>query len=404
MSDHAILSPSSADRWLTCRGSVILEKNMPDVESEYAKEGTNAHSYASWLLEQPELEFGWPTGYQGEWSPDMHDNIEPYYFAIKEQAKGHTLLVEQRLPIGHVTLERDAHGTGDAIVIHADGNIIEINDFKYGMGVKVYAKKNRQMMLYALGAIHQFEAFGDFKKIVLRIHQPRLNHLDDWDCTREELEDFAAEVKLKAYFIWCLMRGEVEFNPEQDLVPTEKGCMFCKAKASCPALIKHAFTTISEDFVDLDKNLPAVVDKAVVNVDKLDNKKLSLIMQQAGLIEDFIKAIRARVETELFAGREVPGFKLVEGKKGNRKWEDEAVAEQEMKDLGVPPDLIYTKEVISVSKAEKLLKKDKKVWVKLHDLITQSDGKPSVAPSTDPRPALKIGAAEDDFEMLEDKV
>ena len=40
---HALLSASSAARWLNCPPSVRLTENMPDTESIYAKEGTLAH-------------------------------------------------------------------------------------------------------------------------------------------------------------------------------------------------------------------------------------------------------------------------------------------------------------------------------------------------------------------------
>lgn len=401
---HAILSPSSADRWMVCPGSVLMEQGIPDVESEYSKEGTMAHELATLMLNNPvrvltkaEIENVGNFDYenQGEY-------VHNYVYEVHKLSEGHTLLVEQRLPIGHITLEEDAEGTSDATIIHTDGLTIEVNDLKFGMGVKVYAKRNRQMMLYALGAVHQFEALGDFQKIVMRIHQPRLNHLDEWECSRDELEEFASEVKFRADFIWRLVRGKVDFKPDQDLVPTEKGCMWCKAKAICPAYAQQVINIVAGDFMDLTKNPVAKLSKAARNIDKIDNKKLAWFMQNLGLIEDWAKGVRARVEAELFAGHEVPGFKLVEGKKGNRKWDDEDLVEAKMKKLKLASKDMYVTEIISVAKAEKLLKKEPKKWEALLGFISQTEGKPSVAPSIDPRSGLLVGAIENDFDVIKE--
>lgn len=397
MSEHALLSPSSADRWMVCRGSVLMERGIPSVDSEYAAEGTLAHKIAAEYLETGAAET------VGDMSDEDCEKILEYTNEIKKLSKDHQLLVEQRLPIGHITLEEDACGTGDAIIIHNDGETLEVNDLKFGMGVKVYAKKNKQMMLYALGALHQFSVLGNFKKFILRIHQPRLNHLDDWECSLDELLEFADEVKFNAQFIWRLYRGEVEFKPKEDLVPTEKTCMFCKAKAICPALAEHTLNIVAEDFVDMTKKVPAKFDNSISKIDTLDSKKLSWYMQNVGLIEDFIKAVRAKVEGELLKGNEVPGFKLVAGRKGPRKWEDEEIVAGELEAIKVSEKTIYKRKLISPADAEKVFKSHPKIWAHLLSFVTQSDGSPSVAPSTDPRPALALTKAEDEFDVIEEK-
>ena len=388
---HALLAPSSAKRWLTCPGSVLMERGIPDVESDYAAEGTAAHFLAATALR---TDGRVPNG-------DSADPIQEYVDRIRESAQGHTLLVEQRLPIGHVTLEDDAAGTADAIVIHDDGKIIEINDLKFGMGVKVYAERNEQMMLYALGALRQFTVLGEFEKVILRIHQLRLNHLDEWECSVVELEEFADEVRVRAQFIWRLLKGEVEFKPSEDLCPSDDACRFCKARSTCPALTEHVLKTVAEDFVDLTKNPVAKLNPAMQKLHHATNEQLSWFMQNLNLIETWVKAVRQKAEGELLAGHDIPGFKLVAGKKGNRKWEDEAKAEEVLKAMRLKQDEMYSMKIISPAVAEKKFKDAPRRWARVKDMIVQSEGQPSVASSTDPRPALQVGAVEDAFEMIE---
>ena len=404
MSDtkHAILSPSSAERWLLCPASVLMEKGIPDVASKYAAEGTAAHALAALML-SPEnmttealdsVDRIHPT------DDEMYGYVQTYVDKIKELAEGHNLLVEQKLPIGHVTLEDGAEGTGDAVIIRSD-DVIEVNDLKYGMGVKVYAAKNKQMMLYALGALRHFSFLGDFKKVVIRIHQPRLQHYDEWECSIADLNTFADEARSSAHFIWRLWRGEVALRPAEDFCPSENTCRWCKAKATCPVLSAHIANIVAEDFDVISSNPIAKLNPIAHKIKHATNDELAWLMDNVGVVEDWCKAIRAKVESEMLSGNVVPRWKLVVGKKGNRKWLDETAAEEKMKALGAEANQMYETKLVTPAKAEKIFNKKSEVWKGVADLITQEGGRLSVAPITDPRETVVIGATEDDFEVIE---
>ena len=200
-----------------------------------------------------------------------------------------------------------------------------------------------------------------------------------WVQTVEELEAFGETIAKAA---------AQAVMPDAPLNPTTKGCKFCKAKATCPALKQEIAEVVghlatADDFADL----------AEANTDSL-----ATAMTKVPLVEHWCLAIRAEVERRMFSGVEVPGFKIVEGRQGNRAWSDAEEAEKTLKGFRLKSEEIYDYKLISPTTAEKLLKKKKpKWWEKLQGLISRAPGKPSVAPVTDKRPAMDVKSVPADF-------
>ena len=65
---------------------------------------------------------------------------------------------------------------------------------------------------------------------------------------------------------------------------------------------------------------------------------------------------------------------------------------------------MYDFSIISPTTAEKRLKDSPKRWSRLQPLITQSDGKPSVAPLSDRRPAIEVRSIEEDLEDVSEEL
>jgi hypothetical protein len=383
---------------MRCPGSVQACADLPDESSKFADEGTAAHFLASECLGRGDEPFshlgrtilvsrdgaewlpeGWAAGNAASSflvDQDMCLAVLDYVDYVRgvSKATGGALLVEQRLPISSLTGESGAHGTADAVIL-AEREIIVI-DLKYGRGVAVSAADNEQLQIYALAALREFGLAQDFDRVRMVIHQPRLGAVSEATLSIDDLADFGERVLEAAGFTQY---------PDALLNPSEEACRWCRAKATCPAL--------RAEVVELFGAVPAPqAESADVLAD---------CMAKVDLIEGWCKAVRAEVETRLLTGKPVRGWKVVQGKRGNRKWTSEAEAEEALKAMRIKHDQMYDYSVISPTTAEKLAKTEvigPRQWPKLQALITQAEGKPSVAPESDKRPALVMSAVDEEFE------
>jgi hypothetical protein len=400
---HSKFSASAAKRWMSCPGSMVLQVGVPDRGSKYADEGTRAHQAAEAVLrgQDPAYDDG-----------DMRDHVGVYLDNLKQYADGAELMVEQRLNYStFLGLPTDvAWGTSDAVIIKGDE--IQVHDLKYGQGEIVSPANNPQMQLYALGALAEFDGLaGDFKHVRMVIHQPRVTKApQEWDCTVDELRAFGDEAKQAVHLVRAAEHGFAaiaagtktrEEWEEAYLKPTDDGCRWCRVKATCPKLRAEVVGTVvshvpstPEEFADL-----SVPGKA--HIAPTDDAWLSAAMGKADLIEDWLMAVRAEVERRLLAGTPVTGFKLVQGRQGNRAWVSEEEAEKLLKVFKLKQDEMYNFKVISPTQAEKLLAESSpRRWAKAQEIISRADGKPSVAPLSDKRAALEIKPVAEQFDDL----
>lgn len=412
---HALLSPSGAEGWMTCAGKPLMEKGLPDNANSYSDEGTCAHAVAALHLTEGEpiseyvgrvFEVG--EGRTYTFRADMVEPVQVYVDTVRSYQKSlqnSELFVEVSVPIDHVTGEEGATGTADAVLVSPE-EIICI-DLKFGAGVEVSAERNKQAMLYALGAIRKLDVYGELRRARMVISQPRISPKpSEWDCTVEELEKFADEAMEKATTARLTYESGAtvdEVHANGLLVPSEKGCQFCRAKSTCPALAALVVDD-TEGFEVANGENPT--DKAPVDLAELGAK-----FRRIPLLELYIKAIRAKAEATLFEmgnsteAQAALGIKIVQGKQGNRAWSDDEAAAKMLKHWRLKDELIYKMDLKTPTQIEKVLKEHgKPKWrEEITALVTRAPGKPSVAPLEDPRPAISVQASDEGFTVTEEQ-
>lgn len=434
---HAVHSPSGAKKRFACPGSLAMEDGLPNEGNDYTDEGTAAHALASMCLKDGSH----PSGYIGRvlhvvngvyWPGDtapadnsetntvrsytvdveMAGKVNVYVQSVRKFAEGNTLDVEQALPVGHVSGEEGATGTGDAIIVTADYKELQAHDLKYGMGVEVSAVENEQGLYYLSGALElhraEFEAIGEMpERFRFVIHQPRLDHLSEWSCTYDELMAWQAKARIAEDYARTALEQKASWINTEDppvLVPGEHcKSAFCRARASCPALDKFVQRSVQCDFDVMLTDTKATTAARIPT----DLKELGAKFAVLDIVADWIKQVRARAEAALFDSnnaeevQQALGLKIVQGKKGNRTWKDAAVIEALLKKMRYKTEVIYDLSVKTPPALEKLIGDKPKHWEKIAACITQPDGKPSVAPLSDKRPALDITPKADAFEVIE---
>lgn len=373
---HAVLSPSAASRWLTCTPSARLELQFPDKAGDYAKEGTLAHEFGELFLRQKlgtnvagllakarENEF---------YTPDMETHAEEYaalvwekYEIARKTTPDAILLVEEHIDLTAYVPE--GFGTGDAVIIADD--LLDITDLKYGKGVAVSAKRNKQMMLYALGALLKYSIMYGVNRVRMTIYQPRIGNVSEWEITAADLLEWA-ETELK-------QRAKMAFEGIGEQVPGDH-CRFCRAKAVCKALAEQNLSAAKEEFMQVGLLTPEQVAEILPKLDGLVN---------------WANAVEEYALDQALQGVKFPGFKIVEGRSIRKYADDKKVAERlEANGYG---DIIYKpKELKTITTLEKALTK-KGFEALVGDLIVKPAGKPTLVPESDKRP--EWSSAEEDF-------
>lgn len=424
---HSIWSASKFESIMLCPGKIVLEGGAPDTTNGYAAEGTAAHQVLTWALQEGRPAAAYlgrvihldasgkicepaDAAYTFEVDEEMAEHVQVCVDYVND-LRGDDGVVFADIRVNYSSYlgvaENTAWGTADVIV--ARGNELIVVDFKYGRGVEVDAEKNPQMSLYGLGALQAYQGLvADFERVRMAIVQPRVKRApSEWDCSVEELETWGRSTARSAVASCKLavLTTKDEAWEKTFLRPAEKACKFCKAKATCPALRAEVASTVSssvgapaspDEFADLDV-------AAAEELKYAGDAWLSAALGKLDLIEDWCKAVRAEAERRLLAGQPVPGWKLVQGKKGARQWVDAKAAENALKSMRLKQEEMYDMKLISPTTAEKLYKAGAigpRQWPRLQELITQPEGKPHVAPESDSRPALVVTPVVEEFADL----
>lgn len=366
---HAILSASGASRWMACTPSARLEQQFENKTSQYAEEGTLAHELGELKLRK-ELEGLSTRSFNSKvkkiqenelYTADMPDYVDIYVETCLErvsEAKAKTpdalFKIEQRLDFSEWVPE--GFGTGDFVII-ADGTM-EVCDLKYGKGVPVSAENNKQMMLYALGAISEFSFLYDIEKVRMTIIQPRLDNTSTFEVTVEDILKWAEE--------YVKPRAELAIKGEGEFVAGAH-CRFCRAKSVCKARADKNLELAKYDFQEHNT---------------LDNNDIAYILSKVDELVNWASDVKEYALEQALNGEEFDGFKVVEGR-SNRKYTDVEVIATTLEQNGYT-DIFKPKELLTITNMEKLVGK-RKLNELIGKYIEKPVGKPTLVSITDKR-------------------
>ena len=370
--EHALLSASSAHRWLACPPSAVAAEAYPDQDTEFTREGTLAHVIAEFVArgEDPR---DIPEEFRADVSREMAECAIAYRDYIQEQIKSPdaVVLLEQRVDFS--PWAEGGFGTCDCIILQ--GDTLTIIDYKYGQGVAVDAKDNPQMKLYALGALNDYGFACDAKRVEMHIFQPRIDNISRDETTVDGLLAWAD--KTVKPIAEKAAKGKGTHTPGEH-------CRFCPHAGRCRSLTK-----VCTEYVE--------THQMRVAVPVLAPHEVAEVIRMEPLISLWLKRVKDQALTTLMDGGEIPGFKCVEGKQGNRKWKDDLEVNALLMKNGYSYEEYTKTELLTVAQMEKALGKAK-VETLLGELITREPGKPTIAPETDKRPVYDRTA---DFDNLD---
>ena len=367
---HAILSASSSERWINCPPSARLCENYPDKGSDYAAEGTDAHTLCEYRLKlalgiptkNPIEDLGWYNEEMEECAAAYTAYVMELVEAAKQSGSTPTVLIEQRVDFSRWV--ESGFGTADCIVIA--NRILNIVDYKHGQGVEVSAVDNSQMKLYALGALEIIDYLYDIEEIQMTIFQPRKSNVSVDRISRDDLLEWAdGELTQQAQLAF---EGKGEFS-------CGEWCRFCKAKAECR---ERANANLA--LAQLEFQLPAL----------LDDEEIAEILGKLDALVSWATDVKEYALQQAISGKAWTGWKLVEGR-SNRRYTNENAVIAAVVQAGYDP---FEKKVLGITAMQKALGKARFDEL-LSPYIEKPQGKPTLVPESDKRPAMNT--AKNDF-------
>ena len=378
---HALLSASSSHRWLACPPSAVAAEAYPEQDTEFTREGTLAHEVAEIYANGDQVDLEATDVETAEQiTKEMIDCAIAYHDYIQEHKTSDDAIVLLERRVDFSPWVPDGFGTCDCIIIQndpvfEDTKVLTIIDYKYGQGVPVSAKDNPQLKLYALGALNDYGFAFNADVVEMHIFQPRINNVSTERINVSDLIAWADNI----------------VKPTAEKAAKGKGgykegshCTFCPHAGRCRKL-----SSACKEFVE--------THDLRVAVPVLTPFELAEVLQMEPLITLWLRRIKTQALETMLNGAEVPGWKVVEDREGNRKWTDELVVLDRLDAMGIDREDITETKLLSPAKMVKAIGKTKAAEI-LADLVERAPGSPTIVPESDKRPAYNRA---DDFDTLD---
>ncbi|WZE63789.1 exonuclease [Salmonella phage vB_SalP_QS] len=411
---HALLSPSGAKKWLACSASLACEKDIPNTSGKAAVLGTAMHTLAEIYLNRYikgtalplERDVGAYVLEEGKGAvkalikpmkgavlitADMIEQVRKYTDYCKAIIDVATYAkLEMRVNLTEVLHPGyegvETFGTADLVAVqemaNTDEHMLIIGDLKTGRH-RVEAKENKQLMLYALGVYRRLKRRYNITVVRLVIFQPYAGGASEWDISVEGIGIFAKFAQKRAVAaLDAYHRGKKNLKPS-DFKPSVDGCQWCRFSEQCSARTKTVNSVLAEELED-DFALELTPEQLVAEYEKLP------------LLRQHIDKVEKAMAAALHSGKKVPGYKLVEGRPGNRAWKDTDALLETLSHFELGAEMLHKEVLMTPTEAEKQ-HKGSELWAALEKHVTRKPGAPCVTTVEDKRPEWK-NVTEDDLE------
>lgn len=380
---HAAHGASKAARWMRCPGSINLSEGIAETTSRYATEGTAAHD----LVERCLHDGVDASSFVGSTIPvgdtmvpateEMAAAVQVFVDHVESLTTDTRPLLETRFDLAPLDPPAPMFGTADVVIWREAESHLHVLDYKHGVGVSVDATGNEQLLMYALGAVVHLGIVPEH--ITVWIGQPRGHHADGpircWTLDWATLVDFKRELFLAAA---ATLAPDAPLNPGS-------WCRFCPALPTCPAQRAEATAVTRSSF---DVPGPVAPD-ALPAPERLSVEDISLVLDKADIVARWLKSVQVYAHKLLERGEEVPGYKLIAGRGGNRRWIDAELAGRYLAGRKLKVNERHTRKLISPAQAEKLLTDvPQRLW-------ERPAGRTKVVPDSDARRGLVVESTMD---------
>lgn len=384
MGEHALLSASGSHKWLNCPGSARLEAEYEDPQTSYSKEGSLAHSIGELKLQKLFTRMNKSTytrrlnklKQQEMYQAEMEHCTDVYRDYVQEIAMSYEAepYVEVERKLDYSEYAPEGFGTADCIVVGE--NTLHVVDYKHGKGVEVSAGNNPQMMLYAIGAIKEFDWIYDVKTVILHIVQPRRENISRWETTAKSLQEWGENTVKPA--------AQKAFDGVSEYVPGEYcSKSFCKARHSCRYRAKP---------------YEAMQDFQGVFPTSLSPSEISRYLKMTEGLEKWASELREYAKKKILEGVAIPAFKVVEGS-SRRTFRDVDTAIEILKKHQYDEAMLYERKPLTLAQMEKVVGKAEFMQL-LADEIVKPTGKPTLVLESDQRKPFQSTTAMQDFAQI----
>lgn len=366
---HSDYGGSVAEKWLACPGYYNAVKDLPpQPENIHTAGGTAQHELNELIArtgKDPAEFIGKPwMGVGAEFASNTYDEdnvarARVWFDTIVEHFDPMLFKLEIEEKFVLSSIDAELFGSCDLAAINIPDKILGIIDYKDGAG-KIVSVDSPQPRFYAVGADDTLGLGIDASwKVIYGIVQPKA----PTPVTFHETTG-ADVIEWRGIFRHAWKRSKEADAPRV----AGSHCHWCRAAGTCSALAESKRLSVRREF--------AGEGSGPIAPHKLTQQQIANILRVKPEVESWLEDVAKHALEAALAGNVPPGFRVGEGRAGNRKWKDEQSAEEALHAaLG---DAAYEKKLLTPAKAEKALGKAKAGM--LSDLVTQDAGKPCLVP------------------------